>query len=201
MKRSGVQALGVGAPPGPAQAGASWPARLARATRGADPRTGDRRRPPIEGGRGVLGRQAVAWALALGVGGSPAVWAAPGPGAGASSARDTPVIALRGDPQRGRQIVTDRRVGLCLLCHSGPFPEEPFQGTLAPSLAGVGSRFDEPGLRVQLADPQRGNPASLMPSYTRTEGLHNVGSAWRGKPLFDAQQFEDVVAFLLTLKE
>ncbi len=45
-----------------------------------------------------------------------------------------------GDPARGRAIVASRQVGLCLLCHSGPFPEERFQGDLAPSLAGAGSR-------------------------------------------------------------
>ena len=53
---------------------------------------------------------------------------------------DKPLAAEPGDPVRGRAIVADRRVGLCLLCHSGPFPEEAFQGNLAPSLAGAGAR-------------------------------------------------------------
>ena len=66
--------------------------------------------------------------------------------------------ALAGDPVRGRAIVADRQVGLCLLCHSGPFPEERFQGELAPSLAGAGSRWSEDELRMRLVDPARLNP-------------------------------------------
>lgn len=112
-----------------------------------------------------------------------------------------PLAATPGDAARGRAIVADRRVGLCLLCHSGPFPEEPFQGDLAPSLAGAGSRLGAGQLRLRLVDSRRLNPASLMPPYHRADGLQRVGSAWRGRPILDAQQVEDVVAFLLTLKD
>ena len=55
-----------------------------------------------------------------------------------------------GDPQRGREIVANRQVGLCLLCHSAPIPEERFQGDLAPSLAGVGSRLSEAEIRARI---------------------------------------------------
>lgn len=112
-----------------------------------------------------------------------------------------PLTATPGDATRGRAIVADRRVGLCLLCHSGPFPEEPFQGDLAPSLAGAGKRLDAGQLRLRLVDARRWNPASLMPSYYRADGLQRVGTAWRGRPILDAQQIEDVVAFLQTLKD
>ncbi|WP_295646564.1 sulfur oxidation c-type cytochrome SoxX [uncultured Methylibium sp.] len=113
----------------------------------------------------------------------------------------SPLTAAPGDAARGRAIVADRRVGLCLLCHSGPFPEEPFQGDLAPSLAGAGSRLDAGRLRLRLVDSRRLNPASLMPSYHRADGLQRVGSAWQGRPILDAQQIEDVVAFLMSLKD
>ena len=106
-----------------------------------------------------------------------------------------------GDAARGRAIVVDRRKGLCLLCHSGPFPEERFQGTLAPSLEGIGSRLTEGQLRLRIVDSARINPASLMPAYHRTEGLAQVGQAWRSKPIFTAGEVEDVVAFLKTLKD
>ncbi len=112
-----------------------------------------------------------------------------------------PLTATPGDAARGRAIVADRRVGLCLLCHSGPFPEEPFQGDLAPSLAGAGSRLGAGQLRLRLVDSRRLNPASLMPSYHRADGLQRVGSAWQGRPILDARQIEDVVAFLQTLKD
>ena len=108
--------------------------------------------------------------------------------------------ALAGDPVRGRAIVADRQVGLCLLCHSGPFPEERFQGELAPSLAGAGSRWSQDELRMRLVDPARLNPNTIMPSYYKAEGLERVAPAFRGKTILSAEQIEDVVAYLATLK-
>ena len=107
----------------------------------------------------------------------------------------------RGDPARGRAIVVSRQVGLCLLCHSGPFPEEPFQGDLAPSLTGAGSRWSEGQLRLRIVDPGRVNPATIMPAYSRREGLTRVAPAYRGRPVLSAEQIEDVVAFLKTLRD
>ena len=106
-----------------------------------------------------------------------------------------------GDPARGRAVVVHRQTGLCLLCHSGPFPEERFQGNLAPDLTGIGARWSEGQLRLRLADGRRLNPATIMPSYSRIDGLTRVGPAWRDKPVLTAQQIEDVVAFLFTLRE
>jgi sulfur-oxidizing protein SoxX len=106
-----------------------------------------------------------------------------------------------GDPVRGRAIVANRQVGLCLLCHSGPFPEERFQGDLAPSLAGAGKRLSEAQLRQRLVDSRKVNPDTIMPAYHRTEGLNRVAPAFRGKPLLTAEQIEDVVAYLKTLRE
>jgi L-cysteine S-thiosulfotransferase len=111
-----------------------------------------------------------------------------------------PLAGAQGDPVRGRAIVADRQVGLCLLCHSGPIPEERFQGDLAPSLAGAGARWSEGQLRLRIADPARVNPRTIMPSYYRTEGLDRVAPAFRGKTILSAQQIEDVVAYLATLK-
>jgi len=91
-------------------------------------------------------------------------------------------------------------VGLCLLCHSGPFPEEQFQGNLAPSLAGVGARLSPGQIRLRIVDSSRVNPDTIMPAYFRTENLARVAPAYRGKTVLDAQQIEDIVAFLVTLK-
>jgi sulfur-oxidizing protein SoxX len=107
----------------------------------------------------------------------------------------------RGDPIRGRAIVVNRQVGLCLLCHSGPFPEERFQGNLAPDLRGAGARASEAQLRLRIVDSSRINPATIMPAYYQSEGLTRVAPAWQGKPVLSAGQIEDVVAFLLTLRE
>jgi sulfur-oxidizing protein SoxX len=121
--------------------------------------------------------------------------------AGASDGIPQSLTGGKGDPARGRAIVANRQVGLCLLCHSGPFPEERFQGNLAPDLAGAGTRSSEGQLRLRIADPARINPATIMPAYHRTEGLVRVAPAHRGKPILSAEQIEDVVAFLMTLKD
>ena len=110
-------------------------------------------------------------------------------------------LGARGDAARGRAIIVDRQKGLCLLCHTGPFPEQRFQGTLAPTLAGAGGRWNEGQLRLRMVDSGKLNPATIMPAYYRTEGLTRVGSAWQNKPVLTAEQIEDVVAFLATLKD
>ena len=112
-----------------------------------------------------------------------------------------PLTGSRGDPARGRTVVTQRQTGLCLLCHSGPFPEERFQGTIAPDLAGTGNRWSEGQLRLRMVDSSRINAATIMPSYYRIDGLTRVAPAFRGKPVLTAEQVEDVVAFLVTLKD
>ena len=106
-----------------------------------------------------------------------------------------------GDPARGRAIVANRTVGLCLLCHSGPIPEERFQGNLAPSLAGAGARSTPGQLRLRLVDPARLNPDTIMPPYYRLDGLTRVAKTFQGKTILSAEQIEDVVAYLATLKE
>jgi sulfur-oxidizing protein SoxX len=95
----------------------------------------------------------------------------------------------------------DRQSGLCLLCHSGPFPEQRFQGNLAPDLRGAGARWSEGQLRLKIVDSRRLNPATIMPPYYSTEDLVRVGRNWQGKPVLSAEQVEDVVAFLTTLTE
>ena len=123
---------------------------------------------------------------------------------GAAHGQDAILESLtgaKGDPARGRAIVGNRQVGLCLLCHGGPFPEERFQGELAPDLKGAGARWSEGQLRLRIVDSSRIHPASIMPAYHRTDGLTRVAPAFRGKPILTAEQIEDVVAYLTTLKD
>ena len=105
-----------------------------------------------------------------------------------------------GNPERGRQIVANRQVGLCLLCHAAPIAEERFQGDLAPDLKGVGSRLSEAQIRARIVDPSKANPDTIMPAYFKTDGLTRVAPAFRGKTIFTAEQVEDVVAYLSSLK-
>ena len=111
-----------------------------------------------------------------------------------------PLTGAPGDPARGRALTINRQ-NTCILCHNGPFPEERFQGDLAPSLAGAGGRWSEGQLRLRLVDGSRLNPATIMPSYYRIDGLTRVGPGWQGKPILSAEQIEDVVAYLVTLRE
>jgi sulfur-oxidizing protein SoxX len=111
------------------------------------------------------------------------------------------LTGARGQAERGRAIITNRQVGLCLLCHSGPFPEERLQGTLAPDLAGTGARWSQAQLRLRIVDPTRFNPDTIMAAYYRIDGLTRVADAFRSKPILNAEQIEDVVAFLATLRE
>jgi len=109
------------------------------------------------------------------------------------------LTGAKGDPARGRAIVANRQIGLCLLCHSGPFPEERFQGELAPDLRSA-ARLSEGQIRLRIVDPGRVNPQTIMPAYFRSEGLTRVAPAFRGKTILTAEQIEDIVAYLLTLK-
>jgi sulfur-oxidizing protein SoxX len=105
-----------------------------------------------------------------------------------------------GDPARGRALVVERST-TCILCHSGPFPEQRFQGDLAPDLSGSGRRASEGQLRLRVVDASRLNAATIMPSYYRVDGLSRVGAPWRGKPILSAEQIEDIVAYLVSLRE
>lgn len=136
----------------------------------------------------------VLWGLAL---------AAASAGAGQASSASgllQPLTAVPGDVERGRSLVADRRVGLCLLCHAAPLPHPESHGTLAPPLAGVGGRLSVPQLRLRIVDSRLLHPDSVMPAYHRTTGLNQVAAERDGLPIFTAQQVEDVVAYLATLR-
>jgi len=120
----------------------------------------------------------------------------------AAAAVATPLPgATSGDAARGRAIVANRQLSLCLLCHTGPIPEERFQGNLAPDLQGAGARWTADQLRDRIMDASRFNPDTIMPAYYKTDGLHRVAAAYKDKTILSAQQIEDVVAWLQTLKE
>jgi len=46
----------------------------------------------------------------------------------------------------------------------------------------------------------RVKPQATMPSYYRTEGLSQVAAQYRDKTVLTAQDVEDVIAYLGTLK-
>jgi len=110
------------------------------------------------------------------------------------------LTGAKGDATRGRALIVER-TSTCILCHNGPFPEQRFQGDLAPNLSGSGSRWSEGQLRLRLVDASRLNATTIMPSYYRVDGLNRVGRSWLGKPILSAEQIEDIVAYLVTLRD
>jgi len=109
-----------------------------------------------------------------------------------------PLAAEPGDAARGRSVVVNRDQGGCTLCHE--VPGETRFGNVAPPLAGVGAKLSTGQLRLRVADSTRVKPDTPMPAYYRSEGLRRVARAYRGKTILSAQQVEDVVAYLATLK-
>lgn len=112
--------------------------------------------------------------------------------------RMAPLTDQAGDPVNGKKMV--RTKGLCLSCHAMPIPEEADHGDVAPDLAGVGSRWQPAELRMRVVDPKVLNPDTIMPSFFKKEGLHRVAKNWEGQTILTAQEVEDVVAYLATLK-
>ena len=132
--------------------------------------------------------------------------------AGCAAAPDAPALyrvdgdAIRermasapGDAARGREVVMGRDSN-CLLCHAVPDAGGRPMGNIGPSLSGVGSRFHEGQLRLRIVDSMSLNRDTIMPSYYRTDGLTRVAGNWRGKTILTAQQVEDTVAYLQTLR-
>ncbi len=131
----------------------------------------------------------------------------------------TPLTDQLGDAERGWRIVLDRERGDCVVCHALPqrvdvssnrqadvgtftlSPARRFHGTVGPSLDTMKIRYTAAELRLRLLNPKALNPHSIMPAYHTVAGLHSVLEAYRGKPILGAQEIEDVVAYLLTLRQ
>jgi L-cysteine S-thiosulfotransferase len=110
-----------------------------------------------------------------------------------------PLGGLKGDAARGRAVFLARESN-CALCHVLPDGDPRLMGNIGPPLGGVAARFTPGELRLRIVDSIRINPQTTMPSYYRIDGLTRVAPSYAGKPVFTAQEVEDVVAFLSTLR-
>ena len=113
-----------------------------------------------------------------------------------------------GDAAAGIVVATTRGKGNCVACHQVSALDAPFQGEVGPMLDGAGSRWSEAELRGIVANAKMTFPESVMPSFYKSTGFIRPGDAYTGKagqeplaPLLTAQEIEDVVAFLMTLKD
>lgn len=112
----------------------------------------------------------------------------------------TSLTGKPGDPAAGQLVVTDRKLGNCLGCHNMPISTEADQGTVGPDLHGVGKRYTIAQLRMRVVNMSALDPTTIMPSYYRLIGLRQVGKSFVNKPILSANQIEDVVAYLASVK-
>jgi sulfur-oxidizing protein SoxX len=113
---------------------------------------------------------------------------------------DKSLTGQPGDPVNGRKLAIDRKLGNCLACHVLPIPEQPFHGDVGPDLSETGGDFSEGELRLRIVDSKVLNPDTIMPAFYRNDGFERVLKKFQGKAMLSAQQVEDIVAYLMTLK-
>jgi len=114
---------------------------------------------------------------------------------------DKPLCDLKGDARRGKKIAVDRGLGNCLACHAMPIPEEDFHGQIGPALYDVAQRYSEAQLRARMVDATLINPQSIMPGFYRHPDKHyRLAFRYVGSTFLSAQQIEDIIAYLLTLR-
>ena len=106
-----------------------------------------------------------------------------------------------GNAKKGRSTAINRKKGNCLACHSMPVPEMADHGNIGPNLAGVGSNYTVAELRLRLVSAKTISPDTVMPSYYMKTGFNRVQKKWRGKTVISAQDVEDILAYLVTLKD
>ncbi|WP_432449993.1 sulfur oxidation c-type cytochrome SoxX [Aliiroseovarius marinus] len=119
------------------------------------------------------------------------------------------LTGVAGNPAEGAKVVSAKSQGNCIACHEiTDLADVPFHGEVGPMLDGAGDRWSEAELRGILVDAKMTFEGSVMPSFYKTEGFTRLGKAYTGKahegevePLLSAQQIEDVVAYLMTLKD
>jgi len=112
-----------------------------------------------------------------------------------------PLCGLVGNAERGRRIVTDSNKGNCLACHQLPIDGIEAYGTIGPPLEGVGDRLTEGFIRLRVVDTRNISPMSIMPGFYRDPALINrPRKDYAGRTFLTAQQVEDVIAYLVTLK-
>ena len=115
---------------------------------------------------------------------------------------ETSLTGVAGDPENGKAVFLDRKLGNCLACHvNADLEDQPFHGEVAPPLDGVADRWSEAELRGIIANPKMMFEGTIMPAFYRDSGFFRVMDSFDGKPILEAQQVEDVLAYLMTLNE
>ena len=119
------------------------------------------------------------------------------------------LTGVAGDAENGALIVGDKSKGNCVACHAvSALSDIPFHGEVGPMLDGAGERWTEAELRGLVANAKMTFEGTVMPAFYKDDGYIRPGDAYTGKAptaplssILSAQEIEDVVAFLATLKE
>ena len=112
------------------------------------------------------------------------------------------LTGVAGDPAKGREVAMNRKLGNCLACHMNEdMAEQSFHGEVGPPLDGAADRWSEAELRGIVSNSKMVFEDTIMPAFYRDTGFTRPLDKFEGKSILDAQQVEDVVAYLLTLKE
>jgi len=127
----------------------------------------------------------------------------------ADGAIEASLTGVPGNPEMGAKVMRTAALGNCVACHQlEAMPDMDFQGDIAPQLDGAADRWTEGQLRGLIVNAKMTFDGTFMPAFYKTEGFIRPGGGYSGKapegplpPIFTAQQVEDVVAYLLTLKE
>ncbi len=113
---------------------------------------------------------------------------------------DRSLTGQPGDPANGRKVAISTKLGNCLACHVLPIPEQPFHGDVGPDLSEAGGNLSEGEIRLRIVNSKVLNPDTIMPAFYRNDGFERVMKKFQGKTMLSAQQVEDVVAYVMTLK-
>jgi sulfur-oxidizing protein SoxX len=109
------------------------------------------------------------------------------------------LTGVAGDPAKGKKLAVNRKKGNCLACHAMPIPEQQFHGEVGPDLSGVGNRMTKAELRLRLVNSKALNPDTIMPAFHKV-ALNRVLKKFKGKTILGAQEIEDIIAYISTLK-
>ena len=106
-----------------------------------------------------------------------------------------------GNAAKGEKLTINRKKGNCLACHAiSALAKQPFHGNVGPPLNGVGNRLTAAEIRMRIVNPKAVNPNTIMPAFYKSDGFHRLQKKWKGKTIIGAQDVEDIVAYMLTLK-
>ncbi len=112
------------------------------------------------------------------------------------------LTGVAGDAASGRKLFMNRKKGNCLACHvNSDMAEQTFHGEVGPELDGVADRWNTAELRGILVNSKNMFEGTIMPAFYRDSGYNRILKKFDGKTILSAQEVEDLLAYVMTLKE